>query len=402
MESAELPAITEEDWAQVDVPEGWDPIADACRRMGAGLPGFCERVAREVTEVIPEPSTATSGVGEGSQRRQWMAYLLVRPAILGMAQNRAPLGSETEVASNIGSAFAHLGGSPDDILRAFQIAFRAFLSELSSFVDPHESEKLVASVSTLWIWLQEMSDAAARGYRDEAGKLAALSVDARERFFSTIQRGDVSSESVHQLAQSLGFDVRGSFLALWLKAVVDESRLHGSMHTLPGTTQALVRGTEVIIIGQGVPSDQLEAAMNALVPGAPVGVGMERQHLDGARMSLLDARWAVELSEVSGRPIRFEEDWLLATLHAQRDQLAFLMEPGVQVAREQDHLAEAVYAFGANAFSQSAAARKLHLRPNSLGYRLQRWSDLVGRSAMTLDGLVYALLAKLCSTENEA
>jgi len=246
-----------------------------------------------------------------------------------------------------------------------------------------------------------MSDAAARGYREEAEKLAALSVDARERFFGTIQRGDVSSESVHQLAQSLGFDVRGSFRAFLLKAVVDQSRLHASMHTLPGTTQALVRGTEVTIITQGVPSDQLEAALRVLSPGAPVGVGMEREHLDGARMSLLDARWAVELSERSGHAIRFEEDWLLATLHAQRDQLALLMEPGVKAAREHGHLADAVSAFGANGFSQSAAARKLRLRPNSLGYRLQRWSDLVGRNAMTPDGLVFALLARLCSAEDE-
>jgi len=397
-ESTELGAITEEEWAQVRVPEGWRPIADACRRMGTGLPAFCERVTRDVIVAIPEFATAattsTGVAGAGSKRQQLAVYLLVRPAILGIAENRGPLASETDVASRIGNAWAHLGGSPDDILRGFQVAFKAFLSDLASFVDRDEREKLLEGISTLWIWLQEMSDGAARGYREEVAKLAALNVDTRERFFSALQRGDVSSDDVRQLAGSLGFDVNGSFRAFWLKAVTDQSQLQTSTHDLAGVTQALVRGTEVTILSQGVASDQLEAKLHQLSPG-PVGVGMERKDLDGARMSLVDARWAVEASERSGRPIRFEEDWLIATLHAQRDQLALLMERGVQATRGQRHLAEAVWAFAANGFSQSAAARELHLRPNSLGYRLQRWSDLVGRNAMTPDGLMYALVARL-------
>ena len=386
---------TDEDWAAISVPIGWEPVARACRVFSDELPGFCHRVAVEIAVSVDDfraPKVMTPLIARAIQR-------LVQPALLGMAENRGPLPHEVEIGWIGGTIHARTGGSPDAMPRAFQIAFRAFLEELSSIVDPQGRELLFESVSTLWMWLHEMSDAAARGFRDESAALAAVDADARERFFAALQRGDASTETVRQFARSIGFDVSGSFRALWLRATVDAAVLRSAVTRIPGVTQLLVHGSDVLIIGQDVAVDQLENALVATAPSSPLGIGVEREGLEGARISLIEAEWSMELSEVSGNVARFERDWLLATLLSRRENLTLLLEKGVEVSRDHAHVANAVSAFAENGFSQSRAARALHLQPNSLAYRLRRWRDLTGEDAYTPGGVIYAMLSMLCSRE---
>lgn len=393
--STGMAVATDEEWAAISVPMGWEPVARACRVFSDGLPEFCDRVALEIADSVDDlraPKVKAPVVVRAVQR-------LVQPALFGMAENRGPLPHEIEIGWIGGTLHARTGGSPDALPRSFQIAFRAFMEELSSIVDPQGRGLLFESVSTLWMWLHEMSDAAARGFRDESAALAAIDADARERFVAALQRGDASTETVRQFARSLGFDVSRSFRALWLRTTVDASVLRSAVNRIPGVTQLLVHGTDVLIISQGVAVDKLQDALVVSAPSSPLGIGVEREGLEGARISLIEAEWSMELSEVSGKAVRFERDWLMATLLSRRENLALLLEKGVDVSRDHAHFAEAVSAFAENGFSQSGAARALHLQPNSLAYRLRRWRDLTGEDAYTPDGVIYAMLSMLCSRE---
>jgi len=77
-------------------------------------------------------------------------------------------------------------------------------------------------------------------------------------------------------------------------------------------------------------------------------------------------------------------------------------EPADQVARPTDVteaiaarplLAEAVHAFVKHGYSVTAGARVLHLHPNTVKYRLDRWRELTGWDPWAPDGLTKSLLS---------
>ncbi|MHD0282236.1 helix-turn-helix domain-containing protein [Rhodococcus aetherivorans] len=74
-----------------------------------------------------------------------------------------------------------------------------------------------------------------------------------------------------------------------------------------------------------------------------------------------------------------------------------MLAKGAEIAARHPHLAEAVSAFAQSGFSASAAARRLHLHPNSLAYRLERWQQLTGWDLRTVDGLVRSMVAPALS-----
>ena len=74
-------------------------------------------------------------------------------------------------------------------------------------------------------------------------------------------------------------------------------------------------------------------------------------------------------------------------------KLALLFSRAAATAQADFHLAEAVLAFADNGLSLAGAARALHLHPNSLAYRLDRWRERSGWDPRTGDGLVASLIA---------
>jgi hypothetical protein len=126
------------------------------------------------------------------------------------------------------------------------------------------------------------------------------------------------------------------------------------------------------------------AALAPVLP-APAGVGAVRVGWDGARQSLVDARLALGVSRDAVGT--FDEEWVLATLYGSRERLTEVCAPGQDVARKSRHLADAVEAFADNRLSVVGAARALHVHPNTVIYRLERWHGLTGWDPRTFRGL---------------
>ena len=68
-----------------------------------------------------------------------------------------------------------------------------------------------------------------------------------------------------------------------------------------------------------------------------------------------------------------------------------LFEPALELASTRPDLVEAVQSFGTCGLSITAAARSLGVHPNTLTYRLQRWTEMTGFDPRTFDGLVRSL-----------
>jgi sugar diacid utilization regulator len=130
-----------------------------------------------------------------------------------------------------------------------------------------------------------------------------------------------------------------------------------------------------------------------LVPDVASGIGLPRQGPDGALRSVVDAAQAFAVSGRRGRPVRFADEWVDATLLAAADALHDVCARAVEVARRSPHLADAVRAFADEGLSVVGAARALHVHANTVIYRLERWQHLTGWDARTFLGLSRSIAA---------
>ncbi|MFV0532145.1 MAG: helix-turn-helix domain-containing protein [Cumulibacter sp.] len=119
---------------------------------------------------------------------------------------------------------------------------------------------------------------------------------------------------------------------------------------------------------------------------------MSRSGAGGIRESFVDGMRLLELPR-SGADVReFEREWPLTVLYADRSRMRELLAPGIAAAGDR-HIADAVVAFATNGYSISAAARTLHIHPNTARYRISRWRELTGWDVFTVHGLLSSLAA---------
>jgi DNA-binding PucR family transcriptional regulator len=93
-----------------------------------------------------------------------------------------------------------------------------------------------------------------------------------------------------------------------------------------------------------------------------------------------------------------DSDWVLSTLVGERVRLAEVAALGQAVAGQAGHLAAAIEAFADHGLSVVAAARALHVHPNTVIYRLDRWRTLTGWDPRTFPGLALSIASLRLAT----
>jgi hypothetical protein len=156
-------------------------------------------------------------------------------------------------------------------------------------------------------------------------------------------------------------------------------------------SELITRGETLVVLAQVSDVGVLARLVAPLAGGNPVGFGLVRQGWTGARESCLDALDAHELAVRRRADARFADEWVAATLFAARERLHATWEKGEAVAVRSAHLADAVRAFADNGLSVVAASRALHIHPNTVIYRLERWEQLTGWDARSYPGLVMSM-----------
>ncbi|MFA9429719.1 PucR family transcriptional regulator [Egicoccus sp. AB-alg2] len=378
----------------VNVPPGWEPIAELAAIVERHLDALVERITDCIHDEIP---TYRTGLVPREDLRHSVRRNL-EGILFGLAEHRPPHPEEVAVRRELGSRRALQGMPVDALIQAYHVGYRELWLALVDAVpgdEPQTATQLLTTATLVWQWVHEVADALAESHASTVRSLEARAVGARQRFVELLVGGDLDGEEVPRLAGSLGFDPAGEFTVMVLRVGGDDLDAVELQHTvdrLAGRHAVVARGTQVVCVSQGGEERALTTAARNVFAAAAVALGSRRPGLRGARASLTDAELTLAVTD-DGDTSTFEDAWLWATLTGADERLRPLLADGADAAGRHPHLAEAVRAFADAGFSVSQAGRRLGLHANTVAYRLDRWAELTGWDPRSFPGLTRSLAA---------
>jgi hypothetical protein len=374
--------------------DDWQQVVELCAVVTDEVPDVVPGIIDRIRAASPDYSAVPREDHERHVSEQF------RGLLDGLAGRRPPTGSQTELARELGRQRAKQGVPVEEMIGAYHVGYREMWNILLAHADardPQLTVRLVRLVDLVWTWIRLISSASADAHAEVLRSQHAVQITLAHRFLETLRGGEAASDEAVHLAHALAFDPDDEFQAVCfpIPARSDEQldQLRQRLGRLPGTVHSATRGSYGIVLFQVVQADSIIATMRTTLPALPVGVGVRRPGLAGAESSIVDAERALAVAAQGNSVVLFSEEWLLATLLTHRQRLAPLLQNGKETAVSHPHLARAVLGYADHGFSVTAAARKLHLHPNTVKYRLDRWTQLTGWDPRVSDGLLNSLLS---------
>ncbi|RKN22068.1 PucR family transcriptional regulator [Micromonospora musae] len=380
---------------QDDTTRDWSAVAAICREVESGL-------ATLVTQIMDDIRRDQPAAYVNVSRAEHEAWIHEQAVLLlaGLAARRPPTATETDHARALGRRRAQQGLPVEVVLGAYHRAYQYTWNALAARARPDEPEQtslVLELVDLTLIWLRRNTSAFADGHAEAARSRDEIRIGLGHQFLDALYAGRATAEETEMLARALGFDPDGLFQAICCPAppAAPEylDHLRRRLRDNGGAECAMVRGRVLVVVSQGLPEQRVIQALDGLDGQPTAGLGLPRPGLVGAAESVIDAERALGVAQgaPAGEVVRFSSSWLLATLSPQLDRLRPLLDSGR--ATEQAHLCEAVRAYAGHGFSITASAEALHVHPNTVKYRLDRWQHLTGWDPRTLDGLQRSLLS---------
>ena len=364
-------------------------IVELCQAVAGDLgdlvPAIVDRIRREVPGYQAVDRT----------EHEHAVTLQFEGLLTGLITQRPPSAEESERARELGRRRARQGLAIESIIGAYHVGYREMWNTLLSRVGPADQtmrSDLASVVGTVWMWIEQASSAAADAYGETVRAEDALA----HRFLGTLSAGGPVTAEHTRMAESLGFDPIGAFQAVCSPADAwrdeDTTALRDQVRSHRGTLMCAVRDDLLIAVLQSIPASVFVEAMRCHDARAAVGVGLVREGLAGASISIVDALEVLPAGG-TGEVATFERDWLIATVRPRADRLTALLDPCRRTAQAHPDIAETVRAFAEHGFSLTSTGRALHIHPNTVRYRLERWQELTGRDARTWAGLSVGMVA---------
>lgn len=375
------------------VREDWRALADLCASVRAELPRLTAGIVDHIRAEIPDYHIVPRDEHEADVTEQFAGLLT------GLVTRRGPSPEESDHARALGRDRAREGLPLQALIGAFHVGYREIWNVLLTRADERGgdlSRQLVRLVGTVWTWVEQATGAAAEAYNDTIRAQEAAQIGLTYRFFEALYTTSPAGTDVARLAHSLGFDPAGPFQAVCAPSAAwaDEqlAELRGRVGRRTGNMRCANRGATMVAVAQSMPVDVLIEAMRRHDPALRIGTGLVRHGLAGAAASIVDAQEALALAAADGEVVTFGSTWLTAALLPQADRLRPLLEAAAEPAASHPDLAVTVRGFADCGFSLTATGRALHLHPNTVKYRLERWRELTGWDVHTWPGLSASLL----------
>lgn len=361
-------------------------VADICRQTSARLEQVSSRTTARIRDAIGDYDvvpTKDHRLGVFEQQRRLLT---------AMADLRGPDDDDLAAAAALGRRRAWQGVGIAAVMSAFHVGNRA----LWEILDEAEGEQRLALPrlsGLMWEWMESVTARLADAHAAVLRTRDAHEMGLWQQWVDVLEADAVARPDAPALAAQLGFDVDGPFcVAVIRSAAGGEGDDPAATGATPHLVDCLVvpRRQDLVVVTQKHDALALRALVDGARGAAAAGVGLRRYGLDGAVASLTDAREAAAC-ERSGTAL-FESTWWEATVLSRRGRLEPLVAEGVTVVSANPHLAETVRAFLDAGLSVRAVASLLHVHPNTVAYRLDRWRTLTGWDVRTREGLQISLL----------
>lgn len=381
----------------------WAAVQRVCHAIAEEV----SAIAETVTESIRRSQPVYAAVPEAEHRDAVAVQL--RNKLRALSDQRGLNAPEIEAATDLAAERAAGGVPIDAVIAAYQAAdtviWRTVVERSTPAIAP-----LLPRIGTLMFEaIRETTTAMAGAHSSVARAIDGDRITLAHQFLECLEDPEQRS-AASAIATRLRLEPTGKFIGLvWLPDPDDAAlAAHRAISTLPSHLAAEVVGRvvaggrlEMVTQSVGLPGVVVNGLRNGSLAGR-WGIGLTRPGLAGAGESLADARLAFGCTSAQ-RPIRsFGVDWHEAVVLAERARIGVLLASVVEVARTHRQLAETVLAFAAADMSIAATAPAVHLHPNSVTYRLNRWSLLTGLETRSFLGLSHSVIAcRLAGLDHE-
>jgi DNA-binding PucR family transcriptional regulator len=378
------------DWQQLRPPPGWLPMSRVCRRAADGMLELSARIRDRMIGELHSYRRA----GAPPDDIFTSAFRTSEAILLGVAERRDPTPAELHARGDLGRRRAEQGVDLDDVMRAFHIFFRemwvTLLSEAEG--DPEASALLAAAATIAWSWTEAITTAVAEAHKQVLPSREVVEIEMGTRMLELVVLGDLRSDELAMLARNLGFDEAGTFQGVRIKVSREDDRarahrLKKALGQVAGTHLCQFHGDSVAVLTQRSSMEHLLSTVRRYLPDEPVGVGLTRAHLVGARLSLSDADLAAAISD-PGEITLFEDHWFDALVGQNADRLRAVVAPGLDALAANPMLEETLQAYLRTGFSKAETAKHLSVHVHTMSNRLERWKTLTGWDVSSYRGLV--------------
>jgi hypothetical protein len=285
----------------------------------------------------------------------------------------------------------------EDLLHAYRLGGRlGWRAIAAAAADDEERRALLAGAELLMRYVDEVSAAVAQTYLDERQHLVSEEERRLRELADTLLSDGAVPAPLAEVARAIGFPLGERYRA-FVQAVP------GAPGYTHGQVAAALRLRGVLALTEG---DRIagfaapDAHPATLVDGGCVGaVGEPVPRAELAR-ELDDLRLLVELARESGRTgLVSPADYVLELLLARSPRVAEAARRRVLGPLEDytdprsSDLVETLATFVEMGLDRRSAAKRLHVHPNTLDYRLERISKLTGLELRRPRDLALVVLA---------
>lgn len=291
----------------------------------------------------------------------------------------------------------------ENLLETYVGGTAAIWRHLAAHVRPEELADLIALTGSLFEYLQGVMALVVRGYDREASRVRLGERDARYALYSALLAGaDLDRASARS-----GLPVAHRYLVLTIRVAPEDSTGREAGHiasmrrgnALLRTLDSLAQGEVLAVIGDGrstalIPlSDQTDAdehervreAIDSLSAelGLPVHVGACVAVASGVSHAASQAEEILDLVLAIDQPAGawFLEDVLLP-YQLTRPSAAFdVLRDRLGVLGAHPDWLRTLQTYAKQGWDRTAAARALHVHPNTVDYRLRKMAQATGLDA---------------------
>lgn len=361
----------------------WTAVTDLCERLEQRLDDIAHatvtRIRDQLTTFQAVPFDEHIAAVKDRQRTRLVAIAEGRPMTKG----------DLDTAAELIRVRAKQGLRLETLIGAYHIGDQELWRWMAR--DAGDARPWLPEIAGLMMeTLQSITVAVAAAHAEVAQAQQGQRMTIAQRLVEMVRDGKTNPEAA-SLAEALGFSPHGEF-------VVGVCRSAGDMlpptHRPPIVAAAAQLDGIGVVVAQGTDRAAVLRLLEAQVGNGPAGIGWARSGLAGLCDSLGDAMLAMAAAGPDRRVANIRDNWLSAAVLSRSKQLMPLLEPIIAVAREHDNLAEAVEIYAGEGMSISATSKRMHLHPNSVSYRLERWSKLSGQDIRSPEGLVASIVAR--------